>query len=109
MTTLAKPQHLRSNAKQPSQFSHRITELATLLGKNSKSGVTLGLDQLCLLTLFDLFALHFCSLFGFVLNPTPGFGGTFYVSINRLKGNCAGYTDMVEVVATLMWHFGWYR
>ena len=39
-------------------------ELATLLGKYLKSGVTLGLDHLYLLSLFDLYALHFGSLFG---------------------------------------------
>ena len=46
-------------------------------GELLKCGVTLGLDPLYLLTLIDLFALHFSSLFGFVSNPTPGFGGTF--------------------------------
>ena len=64
--------------KTPSQFSHRITELATLLGMmSSKSEVTLGLDHIYLLTLFDLLDLYFGSLFGFVLNPTPRFGDTF--------------------------------
>ena len=70
-------QQLQSNSKHPSHFSHRIPELATLLGSILKSGVTLGLDHLYLLTLFNLFDLHFGSLFGFVLNPTPVFGGTF--------------------------------
>ena len=32
-------QYLRSNAKHPSQFSHRIIELATLLGNNLKVGL----------------------------------------------------------------------
>ena len=32
VATLAKLQHLQSKHKQSSQFSHRITELATLLG-----------------------------------------------------------------------------
>ena len=45
------------------------------VGDDFKSGVTLGLDLIYLLTLFDLFALDFGSLFGFALNPTPGFGG----------------------------------
>ena len=58
------PQQLRSNAKQLSQFSHRITELATLLGKRLKSGVTLGLDHIYLLSLFYLLALHYGFLFG---------------------------------------------
>ena len=40
---------------------HRTGDSA---GKNSKSGVTLGLDHLYLLSLFDLYALHFGSLFG---------------------------------------------
>ena len=66
---------MRSKRKTPSQLSHRITELETLLGNKYKSGVTLGLDHIYLLTLFDLLALYFGSLFGFVLNPTPGFGG----------------------------------
>ena len=39
-----------------------------------KSGVTLGLDQLYLLSLFDLLALHFGSLFGFVLILYPNLG-----------------------------------
>ena len=59
--------------KISSQFSHRITELATLLGKNLKVGLTYGLDHLYLLTLFDLFALHYGSLFGFeILHPDLG-------------------------------------
>ena len=69
------PQQLRSNAKQPSQFSHRITELATLLGILLKSEVTFGLDHLYLLSLFDLHALHYGSLFGlcfFILFPDLG-------------------------------------
>ena len=41
-------QQLWSNEKQPSQFSHRIAELATLLGR-FKSGVTLELDHIYLL------------------------------------------------------------
>ena len=53
---------------------HRTGDSA---GEYYKSGVTLGLDHLYLLTLFDLLALHFGSWFGFVLNPTPGFRGTF--------------------------------
>ena len=39
VATLDKPQHLQSNAKHQSQFSHRITELATLLGKILKVGL----------------------------------------------------------------------
>ena len=35
------------------------------VGENSKSGVTLGLDHIYLLTLFDLYALHYGYLFGF--------------------------------------------
>ena len=41
---------------------HRTGDSA---GKNSKCGVTLGLDHIYLLTLFDLFALHYGSFFGF--------------------------------------------
>ena len=41
---------------------HRTDDSA---GDNFKSGVTLGLDHIYLLSLFDLFALHFGSLFGF--------------------------------------------
>ena len=36
------PQQLRSNAKHPSQFSHRVTELVTLLGKYLKVGLPYG-------------------------------------------------------------------
>ena len=76
VVTLAKPQHLRTQTQNSSsQFSHRITELTTLLGKYSKSGVTLGLDHIYLLTLFDLFALHYGSLFGLlfkILHPDLG-------------------------------------
>ena len=47
------------------------------VGDKIKSGVTLGLDHIYLLTLLDLVALHFGSLFGFGLNLTPEFGDTF--------------------------------
>ena len=64
VATHAKPQHLQTqNAKPSSQFSRHITELATLLG--IWSGVTLGLDHIYLLSLCDLYALHYGSLFGF--------------------------------------------
>ena len=43
-------------------------------GEKLKSGVTLGLDHLYLLSLFDLFALHFGSLFGLVLVLYPDLG-----------------------------------
>ena len=36
-------------------------------GEKHKSGVTLGLDHLYLLSLFDLYALHFGSLFRLLL------------------------------------------
>ena len=36
-------------------------------GDFNKNGVTLGLDHIYLLSLFDLHALHCGSLFGFVL------------------------------------------
>ena len=39
--------------------------------ENSKSGVTFGLDHIYLLTLFDLYALHFGSLFGLALILYP--------------------------------------
>ena len=42
MATLANRNICEYKRKTSSQFSHRITELATLLGKTSKSGVTLG-------------------------------------------------------------------
>ena len=41
---------------------HRTGDSA---GEYSKSGVTLGLDHIYLLSLFDLYALHYGSLFGF--------------------------------------------
>ena len=43
-------------------------------GDKLKSGVNLGLDHLYFLALIDLIALSFGFLFGFVVNPTPGFG-----------------------------------
>ena len=43
-------------------------------GEKFKSGVTLGLDHLYLLSLFDLLALHFSSLFGLVLILYPDLG-----------------------------------
>ena len=76
--TLAKPQHLQKqtqNLKSVLPPYHRTGDSTGDL--ILKSGVTLGLDYIYLLTLFDLFALHFGSLFGFVLNLTPGFGDTF--------------------------------
>ena len=64
MATLAQPKHLRKQTQNPSQFSHRITELATLLGNISKSGVTLGfLNHVYMITLIALIAL----LFGFLV------------------------------------------
>ena len=64
--------------KYPSQSSHRIIELATLLGIYLESGVTLGLDHIYLLSLFDLLALHLWVLVWVIINdPTLGFGGTF--------------------------------
>ena len=63
--------------KKPSQFSHRITELATLLGIEFKSGVTLELDHIYLLSLFDLSALHYGSLYGLVLILYPDRGTPF--------------------------------
>ena len=35
------------------------------VGENFKSGVTLGINHIYLLILFDLFYLHYGSLFGF--------------------------------------------
>ena len=67
------PQKLQSNAKQPSELSHRIIELATLLGEILKSGVNLGLGHLYLLSLFDLFALHFW-VFAWALVKDPILG-----------------------------------
>ena len=78
------PQHFaNTNAKRKMQTSipknnpgsgHRIIELAPLLGKLLKSGVTLGLDHLYLLSLFDLLYI-FGSLFGLfldILHPDLG-------------------------------------
>ena len=53
---------LRSNTKYPSQFSRRVIKLETLLWIVVKNGVTLGIDHLYLLSLFDLLALHFWVL-----------------------------------------------
>ena len=44
---------------------------------NLKVGLPYGLDHLYLLALIDLIALSFGFLFGFVVNPTPGFGAPF--------------------------------
>ena len=65
MATLAKPQHLRTqtqNLKSVLSSYHRTGDSA---GENSKCGVTLGLDHINLLALFDLYDLHYGSLFGF--------------------------------------------
>ena len=43
-------------------------------GDNSKSRVTLGVYHIYLLSLFDLFALYFGSLFGLVLILYPDLG-----------------------------------
>ena len=65
MATLAKPKHLRTkkmqNLKSVLPPHHRTGDSA---GENSKIGVTLGIDHIYLLTLFDLYALLFGSLFG---------------------------------------------
>ena len=50
---------------------HRTGDSA---GDTSKSGVTLGTYHIYLLTLFDLFALHFGSLFGLVIILYPNLG-----------------------------------
>ena len=43
-------------------------------GESFKSGVTLGINHIYLLSLFELFALHFGSLFGLVLILYPDLG-----------------------------------
>ena len=64
MATLAN----RTSANETQNFKsvfppyHRTGDSA---GDISKSGVTLGLDHIYLLSLFDLYALHYGSLFGF--------------------------------------------
>ena len=50
------------NLQVNSPTYHRTGDSA---GENSKSGVTLGLDHIYLLKLFDLYVLHYGSLFGF--------------------------------------------
>ena len=46
MANLAKPQHLRKQTQNKSQFSHRITELETLLGISFKWGLrTVEVDK----------------------------------------------------------------
>ena len=47
-------------------------------GNVLKSGVILGLDHIYLLSLFDLHALHYGSLFGLAKDPTPGLGAPFF-------------------------------
>ena len=74
VATLAILKNYDQTQNIPSQFSHRITELVTLLGRKLKSGFTLELYHLYLLSLFDLFALHFGSLLGFVLILYPNLG-----------------------------------
>ena len=66
---------MRSKHKTPSQFSHHVTELATLLGIfNKKSGVTLGLDHLYSLSLFDLGVLYLVLriVLALILHPDLG-------------------------------------
>ena len=64
MATLAIRYNYDQMQNMPSQFSHYNIELATLLGRYLKSGVTLGLDHLYLFSLFDLLTLHYGYLFG---------------------------------------------
>ena len=68
------PQQLRQNTKHPSQFSHRITELTTLLGTNLKSGVTLEIRShlkcfYCLTCM--LYIMGYVWVF---IDPLPGSG-----------------------------------
>ena len=69
-------QHLQSYAKQKVSSPTVPQNWRLCWGYHSKKGgVTLGLDHIYLLSLFDLYALRFGSLFGLLLkNPTPGFG-----------------------------------
>ena len=65
----------RKTFKSVLPSGYRIGDSA---GDYSKSGVTLGLDHIYLLSLFDLFALHLWVLFGLLLkDPTTGYGAPF--------------------------------
>ena len=66
--------------KTSSQFSHRITELATLLGNILKVGLPQGLDHLCF-QLIALFALHLWALHRSFIDPNPDLGNTLLGSI----------------------------
>ena len=77
-----------------------------ILGYNSwglvlKSGVTLDLDHIYFVSLFDLFALHLWVLVWVYFDFLPGSGTPFrYVAIDY--GNCVGYINMVKAISTLV-------
>ena len=61
----------RKNLKSVLPPYHRTGDST---GEYYKSGVTLGIDHIYLLTLFDLYALHYGSLFRFeILYPDLGY------------------------------------
>ena len=60
---------------------HRTGDSA---GDEHKSGVTLGLDHLYSLSLFDFVCFIFSSLYWAYFDPPPGFGASFLVNSNRL-------------------------
>ena len=73
-------------------------------GDYSKSGVTLDLDHIYLLSLLNLFALNYGSLFGF--ESSTRILDTLYVSSNTLWKLCGVYQHGLNnsyVSATYLW------
>ena len=91
VATLAN-RNICDKTQNPQVSSSTVSQNWQLCWEIYKSGVTLGLDHIYLLTLFDLYALHYGSLFGF--ESSTWIWDTLEVSSNTF-GNCVGYTDMV--------------
>ena len=67
-------QNANQHSKKQSVLSHRITELATLLG-SLISGVYLRIRSLCF-QLFALYALYLWACIGVTIDPNPDLGDT---------------------------------
>ena len=75
VATLAK-RNICDQTQNTQVSSPTVSQNWRLYQGNFNSGVTLGLDHIYLLSLFDLYALHYGSLFGFCC--TPKFALSFY-------------------------------
>ena len=97
--------------KIPSQFSHRITEPATLLGTNFlKVGLPQGFRS-PLHTCFDcLDCFTFWVLVWVCCKSYTRIWGTFLGKQQKnCEGTVRGIPTWLKQSATLMWHFGVYR